>query len=106
MQGENCLRGFENGERGCGTTKVKQTAATSGDMLVMAGTEAEGVTDFIIAATEALRRGEALEAAHTSDAAFDAAMILLDSPIANDKSGPAHWLGSLASRSGSLRRHR
>ncbi|MDB5377830.1 MAG: hypothetical protein JWR00_2276 [Rubritepida sp.] len=31
-----------------------------GYMLVMAGTEAEEVTDFIIAATEALRRSEAL----------------------------------------------
>jgi hypothetical protein len=44
-------------------------------MLVM--TEAEEVTDFTIAATAALRRGEALEAEHTSCSASHAAVILL-----------------------------
>src|SRR3712207_2024747 len=58
-------------------------------MLVVAGAEAEGVAEFVVTATEALRRGEALESTHTSDPSFDAPMILLQS-IVLVCAGPVH----------------
>lgn len=63
--------------------------------------EAEEVAELVVAAADSLRRAEAPEAAHASDAALVAAVVLLDSPIANGKNGPARWLGPSASRSGS-----
>src|SRR3712207_6080362 len=41
----------------------------------LAGGGAEGVAQPVVGAAEALGGGEALEAAHTSDAAFDAAVV-------------------------------
>lgn len=46
-------------------------------MLIVATARAEVVAKFIVAATEALCRDEALEPAHTSDPALDAPVILL-----------------------------
>ena len=54
---------------------MEQAAAVGRDMLVVAGAGTEKVAELIIAATEAFGRGEALEAAHASDAAFDAAVV-------------------------------
>ena len=96
MKAKFCLRRLENGERTGGATEVNEATAAGGNMLVVAGAEAEEVAEFVVASTEALRRGEALEAAHASDAAFHAPVVLLDSPIANDKNGPARWPGPLA----------
>ena len=90
------LRRFEKSERAGGTTEVKQATAAGGDILVVAGAGAEKVAQFVVASTKALRGCEALEAPHTSYAAFYAPMVLLDSPIANDKNGPARWPGPLA----------
>ena len=53
---------------------MKQATAFGWDMLVMVGAGAEEVAEFVVAPTEALGRGEAPEAAHASDAAFDAAV--------------------------------
>jgi hypothetical protein len=94
--GEFDLRCLDDGERSGSTTEVKQATAVGGDVLVVAGPEAKEVAEFVMASAEALRRTEALEAAHTSDAAFDAPVILLDNPIANDKNGPARWPDPLA----------
>src|SRR3954471_6321320 len=60
---------------------MKQAMAVGGDVLIVAGAGAEEVAEFVVAPTEALGRGEALEAAHTSDAAFDAAMILFQAIV-------------------------
>ena len=57
-------------------TEVKQATAVGGDMLVMTGARAEEVAEFVVAPTEALGGSEALEAAHTSRAAFYAAVVL------------------------------
>src|SRR4051812_9511534 len=46
------------------------------------------------------RRIETAEAKPWSDQAFHAPVVLFDSPIANDKIGPARWSGPSASRSG------
>jgi hypothetical protein len=63
---------------------MKVTAAIGGDVMAVTGAGAEEVAKLVVAAAEALGGGEALEAAHTSDAAFDAAVILFDGLIAND----------------------
>ena len=68
MGGEFRSRGFERCERSGTTTEVEQAVAAGGDMLVVAS--AEEVAEFVVAAAESLRRAEAPEAAHASDAAF------------------------------------
>ena len=60
---------------------MRWATAAGRDMLVVAGAEAEEVAEFVMASTEALGRHEALEAAHASDAAFDAAVVLLQSIV-------------------------
>jgi hypothetical protein len=55
------LRSLEDGERAVGTAEVKQAAAAGRDRLIVAGARAEEVTKLVVASTEALRRGEALE---------------------------------------------
>jgi hypothetical protein len=51
----------------------------------VASAAAEEVAELVVASTEALRRREALEAAHASRAPFHAAVVLLDGLLANDK---------------------
>ena len=60
---------------------MKQATVVGWDMLVMAGARAKEVAEFVVAPTEALGGGEALEAAHTSDAAFDAAVVLFQAIV-------------------------
>ncbi|MDP8967357.1 MAG: hypothetical protein M3N04_02030 [Actinomycetota bacterium] len=52
MRDELSLCGLEDCERGGGTAEVKPAAAVGGDMLVVAGVEAEEVAEFIVASTE------------------------------------------------------
>ena len=47
----------------------------------MADAGAEEIAEFIVASAEALGGGEALEAAHASDAAFDAAAVLFQAIV-------------------------
>jgi hypothetical protein len=54
MHGEPRLRGLENCEHGCGATEVKQATTAGRDRLVVAGAEAEAVTEFVVASTEPL----------------------------------------------------
>jgi hypothetical protein len=88
------LRGFQNGECGRRTTKVKQTTAAGGDGLVVAGTGAEKAAELVVASTEALRRGEALEAAHAPRSAFDAAMG--DCRVSGPWPKPGGWVKLMA----------
>ena len=81
MHGEFRLCRLEDGERGGGATEVKQATTAGRDMLVLAGPEAEEVAEFVVAAAEALRRGEAPEPAHASDPAFHAAVVLLQAVV-------------------------
>jgi hypothetical protein len=62
-------------------TKVKQATAAGGDRLVVTGARAEVVAKLVIASTEPLGGSDALEAPHTSNAAFNAAMILFKSVV-------------------------
>jgi hypothetical protein len=81
LDGEFRLRCSEDGKRSGSTTEIKQATAVGGDVLVVVGLEAEEVAEFVIASTEPLRCIKAFEAAHTSDAAFHAAMILFQSIV-------------------------
>jgi len=89
MHGEFHLRGFEDGKHGGGAAEVKQATAADGDGLVVAGAGTEEIAEFIVAATEPLRRGETLESPHASRAPFDAPVILLE-PIILVGAGPVH----------------
>jgi hypothetical protein len=77
MHDELRLHGFENSQHSRRTTEMKVTAAVGRDVLAVTGAGAEEVAELVMAATEALGGGEAVEAAHTSRAPFDAAVILL-----------------------------
>ena len=87
MQGASRLCGLKNCKHGCRAVKVDEATTVGGDRLIVARAGAEEVAEFIVAATEALRRDEALEAPHTSCASFDAPMILLE-PIVFVRAGP------------------
>src|SRR5215213_9695284 len=89
MHGELRLCGFEDCKRGRGATEMEQATAVGGDVLVVAGAEAEEIAEFVVAATDALRRGEALEAPHTSCAPFHAPVVLLQ-PVVFVGAGPVH----------------
>ena len=89
MQGASRLCGLKTCKHGCRAAKVDEATTVGGDRLIVARAGAEEVAEFIVAATEALRRDEALEAPHTSYASFDAPMILLE-PIVFVRAGPMH----------------
>jgi len=79
--GVSALPGLQYGECRRRITDVKEASAAGGNMLAVASAGMEVVTQFIVASTEPCGRAEALEAAHTSDSTFDAAMILLRSVL-------------------------
>src|SRR3954453_8795844 len=60
----------------------------------------------LIARQRSPRRPEATKAETWINQSFHVAVVLLDSPIANDKTGPVRWSGRSASRSGLRPRHR
>ncbi len=58
----------------------------------MTTTGTKEIAEFAVLAAEASSRLMALEAVHTSGPTLDRLVVLLGSPIANDKSGPARWM--------------
>src|SRR3712207_4386040 len=81
--------GFEYCQHSRGATEMKVAAAVGGNVLAVTGARAEKIAKLVIAAAEALGRGEALEAAHTSCAPFHAPVILLKSVVLV-RAGPMH----------------
>src|SRR5215211_8223659 len=71
------LCSLQDGEHGSCATEMEQAAAISGDVLVVAIATAEKGAELVVASAEPIRGVECLEAAHTSDPAFHAPMILL-----------------------------
>jgi hypothetical protein len=71
-------------EHGACTMEVKQTAAVGGDMLAVVAAETEKGTELVKSSAGPLGR---IEASHTSDLAFDAPVILLQS-IVSISAGP------------------
>ena len=76
----------------CATT-MKQTAAVGGNRLAMAGADTEKGAELVIASTEPFGSPECFEAAHTSDPAFDAPVILLQ-PVVLVGAGPMSHLSA------------
>jgi hypothetical protein len=68
---------------------MEQAAAVGGDVLVVAGAGAERGAELIVSSTEPLRGPEDLDAPHTSDPAFHAAVVLLE-PVVLVGAGPVH----------------
>jgi hypothetical protein len=64
-----------------GTATVKQTMVKGGDLLIVASADATEVSKLVVAAAELGRQTKILEAAHPSDAAFDAAVILPETVV-------------------------
>src|SRR5215207_2033818 len=79
--------GLQNGQHGRGPPEVEQPASVGGNMLVVAGAEAEEVAQFVVSPAEPGGRSGAFEAPHGSIAAFDAAVILLQ-PVVQVGAGP------------------
>ena len=75
------LRSLQNCEHSGGATEMKQTAAAVGNVLVVASAEAKKGAEFVIPSAEPCGGIEFLEAPHTSDPAFDAPVILLQSVV-------------------------
>ena len=55
MRDEFGLRGLEHCEGAAGTTEVKQAAAVGRDVLIVVGSGAEEVAEFVVASTEPRR---------------------------------------------------
>ena len=77
------------------------TAATGcWNVLVVTGSAPEEVTKFIVLSAEAICRVILLEAAHTSDASFDPAMVLFKSIIQVDARPVADYISFVTSPGG------
>src|SRR3954453_19921752 len=66
--------GLQDGQHGHTPPEVEQSASVGGNVLVVAGAEAEEVAQFIVSATEPGGRSRAFKAPHGPVAAFDAAV--------------------------------
>ena len=65
---------------------LEKVTASAGcwDVLVVTGSAAEEVAEFVVLSAESICRLMLLEAAHTSDASFDPAMVLFKSIVQVD----------------------
>jgi hypothetical protein len=72
---------LHDANRDSGVTKEAAASAGCWNVLVVAGSAAEKVAEFIMFAAEPVCRVMLLEAAHTSDATLDPAMVLFQSII-------------------------
>ena len=59
-------------------------SASCWNVLIVTGSAAEEVAEFIVLAAEPIGRVMLLETAHTSDASFDSAMVLFKSIVQVD----------------------
>src|ERR1700761_9431927 len=73
--------GFQHPQNRCGAAKKVEPAVVGWDLLIGLGAGTEKVTQLVVGATDFPSRSWALEPAHRTVAAFDAAMILLQSII-------------------------
>src|ERR1700722_6478351 len=80
-EGRDFSGGFQDTQNRCGAAKEVEPAVVGGDLLIGSGAGTEKATQLVVGATEFASRSWALEPAHRTVAAFDAAMILLQSVI-------------------------
>ena len=67
---------LHDAHRGAGVVEKATTSASCWNVLAVTGSTAEEVAEFIVLSAETVGRAVLLEAAHTSDASFDTAMVL------------------------------
>src|SRR5215212_6277318 len=79
--------GCQDGQHGHTPPEVEQSASVGGNMLMVAGAEAEEVAQFVVGPAEPGGRSGAFEAPHGPVAAFDAAVVLLQ-PVVQVATGP------------------
>src|SRR5215204_901337 len=79
--------GLQDGQHGRSPPEVEQSASVGGNVLMVAGAEAEEVAQFIVSPAEPGGRSGAFEAPHGPVAAFDAAVVLLQ-PVVQVGAGP------------------
>src|SRR3984957_2056114 len=80
-EGRDFSGGLQHPQNRCGAAKEIEPAVVGGDLLIGSGAGTEEVAQLVVGATEFASRSWALEPAHRTVAAFDAAMILLQSVI-------------------------
>jgi hypothetical protein len=78
-EGRDFSGGFQHSQNRCGAAKEVEPAVVGGDLLIGSGAGTEKVTQLVVGPAEFASRSWALEPAHRTVAAFDAAMILLQS---------------------------
>src|ERR1700728_2064087 len=76
-EGRDFLGGFQDTQNRCGAAKEVERAVVGVGLLIGSGAGTEKATQLVVGATEFAGRSWALEPAHRTVAAFDAAMILL-----------------------------
>src|SRR5215208_6990237 len=79
--------GLQDGQHGHTPPEVEQSASVGGNMLMVAGAEAEEVAQFVVGPAEPGGRSGAFEAPHGPVAAFDAPVVLLQ-PVVQVATGP------------------
>src|ERR1700729_1358622 len=72
---------FQHIQNRCSAAKEVEPAVVGGDLLIGSAAGTEKVTQLVVGATEIASRSWTLKPAHRTVAAFDAAMILLQSVI-------------------------
>jgi hypothetical protein len=80
-EGRDFSGGLQHTRNRCGAAKEVEPAAVGGDWLIGSGAGTEKVTQFVVGATEFASRSWPLEPAHRAVAAFNTAMILLQSVV-------------------------
>src|SRR5215211_7133340 len=78
---------LQDGQHRHGAAEELESAAIGGNVLVVAGTRAEEVAQFIVSATDPSRRSRTFGPPHGPVSAFDAAVILLQ-PVIQVATGP------------------
>ena len=70
------LCGLHDAHRDASVVEKATASAACGNVLVVTGSAAKEVAEFIVLSAETIGHALLLEAAHTSDASFDTAMVL------------------------------
>jgi hypothetical protein len=73
--------GLQHAQNRCGAANEVESAVVGGDLMIGLGVGTEEITQLVVSATEFASRSWAIEPARRTVAAFDAAMILLQSIV-------------------------
>src|SRR5580692_2051905 len=80
-EGRDFSGGLQHSQNRCGAAKEVEPAVVGGHLLIGSGAGTEKVAQLVLGTAEVVRRSWALEPAHRAVAAFNTAMILLQSVV-------------------------